>query len=310
VEVIVAQPQTLYLITLFASGRYSVGARAVAMTGSGSYCVLQLNSSTAGAVTMSNGAVANLTQCGLAVDSTANAALSMSGAAQLNAQSVAVVGTASITNGAAINPSSALKTSQASVPDPYASVAMPTYSGCNYNNKSYGHSNSGLQTISPGVYCKGLSFTNDANILMNPGVYFVDRGSFSVGGAVQLNGAGVTIVLTSSTGSGYATITIANGANVTLSAPTSGATAGIVVFGDRSAPASNSNDLGGGAAINVNGALYLPSQNLIFQNGVNNPSGCTQLIAATIVLQGGSKFQNNCPAGVAAIGGGNASLVE
>jgi hypothetical protein len=118
--------------------------------------------------------------------------------------------------------------------DPYASVVMPTYSGCaDGTNKSYG---TGTWTLSPGVYCNGVSFTNAAIVTMNPGVYFLNQGSFNVGGAVQLTGTGVTIVLTSSTGSNYATFTIGNGATVTLSAPTSGATAGIVFFGDRNAP--------------------------------------------------------------------------
>ena len=55
-------------------------------------------------------------------------------------------------------------------------------------SKSFGHSNSGLQTIYPGVYCKGLAFTNDALVTLNPGIYIIDRGTFDVGGAVKLTG--------------------------------------------------------------------------------------------------------------------------
>jgi hypothetical protein len=312
VEVIVGQPQTLVMVTLFRSGLFNLSARAVATAGSGTYCVLQLNGANGTGVTMNNGATPNLTQCGMAVDATGPAALSLTGAAILTATSVSVVGTASISNGAAINPSSALKTSQQNVADPYAGVTMPALpSGCSLGTgQNYKHSNSGLQTVNPGVWCSGVSFTNDANVLLNPGIYYVDRGNFNVGGAVTLNGTGVTIVLTSSTGNNYANATIGNGATVTLSAPTTGATAGLVLFGDRRAPISNTSDLEGGAAIIVSGALYLPSQNMIFQNGASNPSGCTQLIAGTIQLKGGSKFQNNCPTGVAAIGAANSALVE
>ena len=307
VEVIVSQPQTLFLVTLFRSGLFNVVARSVALPGSGTYCALQLNPSSTTGVTISNGATVNLIKCGLAVDSTASSALSISGGAQLNAQSVSVSGSASITNGGAINPSNALKTSRPAVPDPYAGVVMPSYSGCAFNNKSYG---SGSWTLSPGVYCNGLSLGNGGTVTMNPGVYFIDRGAFSVQGGVSLTGTGVTIVLTSSTGSGYATTSIANGTNVTLSAPTTGATAGITFFGDRRAPASNVEDFGGGATINVNGALYFPTQEVDFQNGISNPSGCTQLIGGTIKFVGGSNFQNNCPAGVVAAGGANSALTE
>ena len=310
VEVIVSQPQTLVLAALFHNGPWTVVARAVAVAGTGVYCVLQLNSTTQ--FIMSNGATATLAKCGLAVDATGSSALSLSGAARLTAQTVSVVGEASINNGAAVNPSNALHTSQATVADPYAGVTMPSLpGGCsNGTGTQYKHSNSGLQTINPGVWCNGVSFTNDANVLLNPGVYYVNGGIFNVGGAVTMNGTGVTIILTGSTSSGYATAKIGNGAIVTLSAPMTGTTAGIVFFGDRKASKTNTNNLAGGAALTINGALYFPSQSLIFQNGVSNPSGCTQLVAGTIQLTGGSNFQNNCPTGVATIGAGNSTLVE
>jgi hypothetical protein len=311
VEVIVSQPQTLSLIQVYRSGIFSVGARAVAIAGSGSGCALQLIASASVGVSATNGATVTLTQCSLGVNATSSTALSMSGAALINAQLVSVVGRASITNGASINPSSALKILQPAMADPYAKVAIPTFSGCsNGTNKSYGHS-SGLQTLNPGVWCKGVSFTNDAQIKLNPGVYIVDRGNFNVGGAVVMSGTGVTIVLTSSTGSSYANVTIGNGANVTLSAPTTGALAGLVFFGSRSAPASNSNDLEGGALLKITGAIYFPSQKVVFSNGISNPSGCTQLIAGTIQFTGGARFQNNCAGtGTIAIGGGLSKLVE
>jgi hypothetical protein len=308
VEVIISQPQALSLASLFTSGPFNIVARAVATPGAGAGCVLQLNPATG--FTMSNGAT--LSSCGLSVDATGSSALSMTGAAVLNAQSVSVAGKASISNGATINPSTALKTGQASVADPYAGVTMPALPGGCSNGVStqYTHSNSGLQTISPGVWCDGVSFTNDANVLLQPGVYYVNSGSFSVGGAVVMNGTGVTIILTSSTSGNYATVTINNGATVTLSAPTSGTTAGILFFGDRKAPAANSNNFSGGAALNITGAVYFPSDSVVFQNGASNPSGCTQLIAGTIQLTGGSKFQAKCPTGVATIGSGNTALVE
>ncbi|HXJ03227.1 MAG TPA: hypothetical protein VNH44_18560 [Micropepsaceae bacterium] len=312
VEVIVDQPQTLYMTSLFRSGIFDVAARAVAKAGTGSGCVLQLVASRNPGVTVSNGAVVTLAQCSLAVDSTGSTSLSMSGAAVINADSVSTSGGTSVTNGASINATNGVKAYQPPVADPYAGVAMPAFSGCGAgftNNKSYGH---GTWTLSPsnGVYCKGLAFTNDAIVTMQPGVYFVDRGTLSVGGSVKLTGTGVTIVLTSSTGAGYATASIGNGAIVTLSAPSSGATAGIIFFGDRRAPITNLIDFGGGALINITGALYFPSQKVSFSNGITNPSGCTQLIAGEIQFVGGSRFQSNCPFGVVPIGASNSTLVE
>lgn len=312
VEVAISQPQAVYLLKLFGHDSVSVGTRSVALIGSGSACALQLIPNASVGVSVTNGAVVNLVQCGLGVNATGTTALLMSGAGVIDSQSVSVVGQASITNGASVNPSSALKTLQPAMADPYANVALPSFSGCSLGSgKNYKHSNSGLQTINPGVWCNGVSFTNDAQIKLNPGVYIVDRGTFDVGGGITMNGTGVTIVLTSSTGSNYAKVVIGNGADVTLSAPTSGATAGLVFYGDRRAPASNSNDLEGGAQINITGAIYFPSQLVIFSNGISNPTGCTQLIAGRIQFKGGARFQNNCTGtGTSPIGGGASKLVE
>jgi hypothetical protein len=314
------------------SGAFTLSVQAVATAGAGGACAWQLSSSANPGVTISNGATVNLKQCGLTTCSTGNTALSMSGGTHLNITDksgnlssgfpVSVAGGASVTNGAQINNVGSCtpptcKTSQgacAATADPYNSVARPSFSGCsNGTGKNYTHSNSGLQTINPGVWCSGVSFTNDANIKLNPGVYFVDRGDFNVGGNVILNGTGVTIVLTSSTSSNYATATIGNGATITLSAPlpASGlATQGIVFFGDRSAPTSTTSNFGGGATMNITGAIYLPTQTVNFNNGVSNPSGCTQLIAGIIQFSGGANFSNNCGGLGTSGSGGVPTLVE
>lgn len=312
VEVVVSQQQTLSMVSLFQAGLFTVGAKAVAMPGgTGTACVLQLLNTSITGVSMSNGAVVNLTQCGLNANAMSSSSLRVTGGAVLNTQFVSVSGQTSVSNGGTINATNGIKTNQDPVADPYAGVAKPTFSGCNFNNKSYGHSNSGRQYISPGVYCNGLAFTNDAIVTMNPGVYIIDRGVFNVGGAVQLTGTGVTIFLTKSTGSNYADIDIGNGANVTLIAPTSGTYAGLVFFGDRSAPVSNTNYFRGGAAVNITGAIYLPSQTINFSNGISNPSGCTQLIAGKIVFTGAAQFKNNCAnTGVVTVGGADTALVE
>ena len=78
--------------------------------------------------------------------------------------------------------------------------------------------------------------------------------------------------------------TIGNGATVTLAAPTTGTTQGLAFFGDPNAPSSTPSKFkqrafGGGATMNITGALYFPTETVQFNNGISNPSGCTQLIA-------------------------------
>jgi hypothetical protein len=84
-----------------------------------------------------------------------------------------------------------------------------------------------------------------------------------------------------------------------------------VFFGDRAAPTSGVNIFKGKTALT--GALYFPTQKVVYDNGSTSAATCTQLIAWKVNFEGGSKFNNNCDgAGTSAITGGTsaATLVE
>ncbi len=311
VEVIVGQPQYLGLVALFREGLFQVSARAVAaLGGSGSGCILQTLTNNMTGVSLTNGVRVDLNQCGLNVNATGSSSLSVSGGARLTAQFVSTGGEVSVNNGGKIDATDGVKENQPPVSDPYAGVPQPSYSGCDHTNTSIGWS-SGQQYLSPGVYCKGLAIANSAKVTMNPGVYIIDRGTFNLGGGAKITGEGVTIFLTSRNGRNYAKTFIGNGADVTLTAPTSGATAGLVFFGDRNAPLSTTTQFAGGAKMSITGAIYFPSQTVQFSNGVSNSADCTQLIAGNIEFTGGVRFSNDCgSAGTSSIGGSTTQLVE
>ena len=60
--------------------------------------------------------------------------------------------------------------------------------------------------------------------------------------------------------------------------------------------------------MNITGAIYLPTQLVQFNNGIANPSGCTQLLAGQIQFTGGANFSNNC-AGMGTSGSGGATAL-
>jgi hypothetical protein len=110
-----------------------------------------------------------------------------------------------------------------------------------------------------------------------------------------------------------ATLTINGGANVNLSAPVTGQTAGLVFYQDRRASHfGGSNILNGGATQTFTGALYFPNQPVTFNGGNSTTgAGCTQLLAWEITFNGDSHLANNCQgAGTRAIGGFKTVLVE
>jgi len=193
------------------------------------------------------------------------------------------------------------------VTDPYANVTptMPTY--CDYNNKMQVK---GTTTLSPGVYCGDISVNAGATVTLSPGVYYFSGANLSVAGNATITGSGVTLIFTGS-GNNWGSATIGSNANITLTAPTSGVTQGIVMYGDRNMPVGTAFLLEGGGTQNFGGAIDLPKAALKFSGGNGTTTSCTQIIADTITFTGSSSVQVNCAAlGASAIGVQTAQLVE
>ena len=162
-------------------------------------------------------------------------------------------------------------------PDPLAYVTSPVFNGsCPSNGTSIGSSGTSVTTsISPGNYCGGLTITN-STVTLQPGLYYI-TGGLTLNKAT-LNGTGVTLFLTSSTGaSGYGKFSATNSSALNLSAPTSSAqngVPGIVIFGDRnwsesSGPSSTSQDFTmNGSTLTGDGIIYLTNTGI-------NCVGCT-----------------------------------
>jgi hypothetical protein len=193
------------------------------------------------------------------------------------------------------------------VTDPYANVTptMPTH--CDYNNKMQVK---GTTTLLPGVYCGDISVNAGATVTLSPGIYYFSGANLSVAGNATITGSGVTLIFTGS-GNNWGSATIGSNANVTLTAPTSGVTKGIVMYGDRNMPVGTAFSLEGGGTQNFGGAIDLPKAALKFSGGNGTTTSCTQIIADTITFTGSSNVQVNCAAlGSSVIGVQTAQLVE
>ena len=317
IEVIISQPQNLMIAQLFLSIGPTIQARAVAVAGTaGNGCVLALDTANVTDDEVSGGAKLNLNNCNVYINSSSTQALQMSGGASINAVSAFITGNVSTSGGASLNTTKGTFTGVAPISDPYAGVSIPSYSGCNQTN--YTLSSGASSTLSAGssgvyVFCNGLNLSGGASLTLNPGIYVINSGSFNLSGGATFNATGgVTIVLTSSTGSSYATANISGGSNVNITAPTSGQTAGLALFQDRNAPSSGTDSFSGGATQNITGAIYFPHQAVNYSGGTaTGGSDCTQLIAYTMTFTGGSTFNNSCAGvGTAPIGGGNSKIVE
>lgn len=305
VEVIITQPQARIFSAVWSSDPVSVAGRAVAFYTPGTACVLALNGSASGAITAQGNPSVNLNDCSISDNSSSSSALSAGGSASIAALSANVVGDVSGSNH--ITTTNGIKIGQSPTEDPYSSVNIPAYSGCNQSNFSA----KTTITINAGVYCGGFSANANANVTFSPGVYVFDGGSFTVNGNAALSGTGVTLIFTSSSGNNWPTAAINGGASINLTAPATGATAGLVFFGDRNMPTGTPFKLNGGSSEALGGAVYLPKAALeIAGNSASSNGGCTQIIADTISFKGNSNFAINCTGFGTQTIGFTATLVE
>jgi len=267
----------------------AVAARAsVINNNDGLGCVLSLNPSASGAATAQGSTAVRLNGCSLYDNSKSDTALTVGGSATVQADFVGVAGGVGSTSG--ITATNGIRTHISPVADPYADVPAPTYSGCNQNN----YTAKKTETINPGVYCGGIGTNANAVLTLNPGLYILDGGGLTVNGGATVNGNGVTLYFTSSSGSNWATVTINGNANVNLTPMTYGPTRGLVVFADRNTPAGTSFKFNGGATQYFAGAVYVPSAAVNFSGGANATTTCTQVIGDTVTFTGNSNLAIDC----------------
>jgi hypothetical protein len=268
-----------------------ISARAVAKVHvAGEACVLALRPTAIRGVETSGSASVNLSGCTLAANTKSASALYMSGSGTLYAESLWSAG------GIYISGSSSTQFEQPPMeymwplPDPYASLPIPTGGSCTANNASY----SGTTiTINPGVYCGGISFGSGANVTLNPGTYYVRDGNFDAKAQAVVQGTGVTIILTGTTASKVGAVDINGNTDVTLSAPTgtSDTYRGLVFVQQRNGTADSK--FNGGSRTKISGGVYFPNTRVTW-NGDNTYAApdCTQIVAAVVTFTGNTTLNN------------------
>ena len=283
VEVIVTQPAPLYFTSLFMGAAPPITARAVAKAVVSDACVWSLHPSAKGALTVSGSAEVDL-NCGMVVNSNhEEAAIDQSGTSCLSATSISVAGGYS---GDCVSPEPEVETPNYG--DPLGSLEEPSFSGCTHNSKvsvSSGES----ETLTPGVYCKGISINGE--VVFEPGLYVLDGVGLDVqSSAVVTNSenafGGVTFYLTGS-GSKYADVSISSGSDVTLTPVTSGMLPNVLVFQDRNAKNGQSK-FTGQAQMHLKGIIYFPNSEVEFTGGSTVDRADILLVASTLKFTGNS----------------------
>jgi hypothetical protein len=245
------------LAALGGFGALTAAAMGSSVTGCG---LVVLNQSASGALTMTGNATVNIPTQAVYVNSSSTTAVRTVGNATLITPDLYVVGGASFSGRSGCTGVTHL--SVAPYADPLAGLAMPSVSGMpDLGGRSISGNSS--VTLSPGYYSQGISISGSASVVFEPGMYLLGgQGLRITSGSVQ--GEGVCFVMMSGT------LSIAGCSSLSLSAPTGGSMANVVIC----QPASNTSglSLSGGSTTVITGSIYAPGA-LITLSGTSTLEG-------------------------------------
>ena len=291
------------------AGNETVSAQATAtVSGSGGNggCIYVLDASANQAMSISGNKTSITTNCGIYVNSNSSDALDVSGGATIKGSSVSVVGSYKANGGSTISP--APSTGGPAATDPLASLPAPSVGSCDHTNFSL---SGGPGSLSPGVYCGGITISGGASASFGAGTYIINGGGFTVSGNSNVSGTGVFFYNTATAGYSYQPVVLSGGNSTSLSAPTSGTYKGVLFFDDRTISSSGQNSITGGTGANLSGTIYMPSQQLVF-SGVSTSCALTvAIIAGTFTVSGSSYLAGDTTGNLTGLSSGySSSLVQ
>jgi len=152
----------------------------------------------------------------------------------------------------------------AAIADPYAHLTFPVASekckGGKTQIKSNGKNGTEQATMTPGVYCKGLTVSG-TNVDFAPGTYIIENGPLWFRKGSNATAYGVTFILL-----GKASLRIDHGASLFVRAPKSGDYAGLAFVqkppADKTILPTGFSRLSSSGHLDIEGTLYFPTQTL------------------------------------------------
>ncbi len=316
VTVTVSQPAQLMLAGLFMGGAPTIKATAQAgvVYNGAEPCILATSKTKANAIaSVGNGSI-QANGCPIVNDSTSATADFINGNGTIDASKICGPGGYAVSGGnGSFNPT---PSKCVPIPDPYASYPVPPEASapCQHGNNGIGISSgisiNGTVTLSPGVYCGGITISSSSNVTFQPGLYILRDGGITASGQAVLAGLHVTFYLTGSNSqvnipsddialSGQAQV------NFTGSRPQDLPTdarylAGFIFYQDVTAASTGQimNTLSGNSNVKYDGTIYFGNQDVtVTGNGVaDGTSPFTRLIADTITYNGNGTlvFNSDC----------------
>lgn len=264
------------LSTLFASvtGSDSMDIRASAVAGKRSaMCILALEPEERDALALDFLAKIEALNCTVQVNSRHRWAYRMLAGSNFLASSLCVTGGAYVSFLSRISPEATIGCPPQ--PDPLAALKAPEIGSCSSEDTVL---NGYHGTIHPGIYCGGLVIDGTSKVELAAGTYVIKDGPLLIADDSKIIGDDVTFYLTGKN----ALIYFQDDSQLTLTAPTDGEFAGILVFQDQNFGGDHRWD--SNAPTTLHGTIYLPEGRLISEssNAITPVNSCNVLIARSL----------------------------
>ena len=257
-EVIIEYKQKRGFTGMWGSGRLPVKARAVARGNWLSFPngIIVLDPTDPNSLNANGGSQVTVTNASVIVNSTDAAGAIATGGGTLTTSDLYLGGSPgwSVSGGSTITGN--IHSNSLPTPDPLAYLPYPDPSTMTVQDSNGAHisgNGNNTKTLFPGVYHGGISITGSPNVILMPGIYYLDGGGFSYTGQGSLTGTG--IMFFNAPHSNSDVINISGGGAVNISPPTTGIYAGITIFQERSS--TNIVSLTGNGQMQVSGTFYV-----------------------------------------------------
>ena len=248
-------------------------------------CVLALDSSANGAISLETNARVTGQNCAVYSNSLSTNSIKSKNSAVLSASLICAAGGK---DGAKGNFNPAPLTDCPTFDDPLAGRPEPSIESCASPTLLVIN---GRRTLSPGTYCGGLEVGSGADVTLQSGIYVFKDGPFKVVDGGRVVGSEVGLFFTGTN----ALVSIARVSSIDLGAPTSGPMAGLLMFEARNQPGTGIHQILSDDARNLLGTIYLSRSRLHIDanNPIADKSAYTAIVVRMLTLYGGPNLVLN-----------------
>jgi Flp pilus assembly protein TadG len=277
ITVSVKRSVPLVFSALFLSSQPVASAAATASSTGPAVCIYVLGSGSQ-TLTVNSGFNLSAPNCEIDVASTASTAAIFDSGATLSVMKTCVAGTV-INNGATVG---GLATRCSTHSNPYkGTLAAPAVGGCTVNSANY----SGTVSLNPGTYCGNFNFNGSGTVKLAPGTYIFNGTNWNINSGWTVTGTGVTFYFVNS--SSY--VQFNSGVTVSLTAPTSGTYANVLMFEpDGLSTSSFAIDGASSSGHALQGLVYLPSRNITFNSTYSGTADAFTLVVNQLIFDSNS----------------------